>query len=251
MPVFQLTNEPEFPPTHLATEDGLLAVGGDLTVERLIQAYSLGIFPWYGEDDPILWWSPDPRTIVFPPEFKVSRSLRRTARNGRFELTCDTAFEKVIAACSDVPRPGQDGTWITTAMEKAYIDLHQAGYAHSFECWEKGRLVGGLYGVSLGLCFFGESMFSIRPDASKLALWALVRQITRWGFTLIDCQIHSDHLTSLGARSIPRKEFLILLQRGLQAEGRIGSWQLLGDILNDPPDNTGSLTESKSQQDDS
>jgi len=231
MPVFQLTHEPTFPNPMLATEDGLLAIGGDLTQARLIEAYGRGIFPWFGEEDPILWWSPDPRMVVFPEEFKVSRSLRRTARGGRFTLTSDMAFEKVIAACADVPRAGQDGTWITAEMEGAYVDLHRAGYAHSVECWEDDRLVGGLYGVSLGACFFGESMFSLQPDASKLALWALVEQARLWEFRMIDCQIHTDHLASLGARSISREEFLRKLEDGLRAETRVGAWHLEAGIL--------------------
>ena len=226
MPVYQLTDELAFPTPESATEEGLLAVGGDLGMERLLLAYTLGIFPWYSEGDPILWWSPDPRMVLFPQEFHPSRSLRRLYRKGRFRLSMDTAFERVLAASACAPRPGQDGTWITPAMERAYLDLYKAGYAHSAEVWEEGALAGGLYGVSLGRCFFGESMFSKVPNTSKLALWALVEQLRQWDFLLIDCQIYTDHLASLGARGIRREGFRRLLDEGLQAETRPGPWFL-------------------------
>lgn len=231
MPVFQLTDELVFPPPDLAAEEGLLAVGGDLARDRLLLAYRGGIFPWYSEGDPILWWSPDPRMVLFPSEFRCPRSLRRLGRTGRFRITADRAFDRVIEACATMPREGQDGTWITRAMASAYSDLHAAGYAHSVECWENGRLVGGLYGVSLGACFFGESMFSKVSNTSKLALWALVEQLERWNFSIIDCQIYTDHIAGLGARSIPREEFGRLLRQGLENETRRGRWQLDTDAL--------------------
>ncbi len=216
-------------------EDGLLAVGGDLSRERLLAAYREGIFPWYGEGDPILWWSPEPRTVLFPKEFRPSRSLRRLGRSGRFEMRMDTAFDEVIVACASVPRPGQEGTWITAAMERAYSDLHRAGYAHSVECWEGGRLAGGLYGVSLGRSFFGESMFSNVSNTSKLALWALSAQLVRWNFSLIDCQIYTEHIAGLGAISVSREEFQRLLREGLQVETHKGRWQLDSDIFDGRP----------------
>jgi leucyl/phenylalanyl-tRNA--protein transferase len=230
MPLFQLTDDLVFPPARLATREGLLAVGGDLSAERLLLAYSQGIFPWFAEGDPVLWWSPDPRMVLFPESFHAAQSLRRLHRERRYRLTLDTAFAGVIAACANAPRPGQDGTWITREMEQAYIRLHKAGFAHSVECWEDERLVGGLYGVSLGLCFFGESMFSRAPNSSKLALWALCEQVRRWGFALIDCQVRTEHLATLGAREIPRKRFLALLEQALQTETLRGPWQFDADL---------------------
>lgn len=224
MPVYRLSNEIAFPPPELAREDGLLAVGGDLGVERLLLAYAMGIFPWYGEDDPILWWSPDPRMILLPHEFKASKRLQRVVRKGAFRISLDEAFDQVIAACATTPRQGQDGTWITDEMQAAYCALHQAGYAHSVESWQDGQLVGGLYGVSLGSCFLGESMFSHVSDASKVALSALVNQLRKWQFTLIDCQIRTEHLSSLGAHEVDRSEFLRLLDQGVHADGRQGEW---------------------------
>lgn len=231
MPLYQLGTEVAFPPPELATEEGLLAVGGDLSQARLLKAYALGIFPWYGEDDPILWWSPDPRMVLFPAEFQPSRSLRRLAQSGRYTLKADTAFDEVIEACATVPRPGQEGTWITREMESAYRDLHQAGYAHSIECWDGATLVGGLYGLSLGSSFFGESMFSNEPNASKLALWTLVAQLLRWNFTMIDCQIHTPHLESLGARCIPRHTFCKMLAESNETPTRVGAWELDNDLF--------------------
>ena len=235
MPVFQLTDKLIFPSPDLATEEGLLAVGGDLSRDRLLAAYREGIFPWFSEGDPILWWSPEARMVLFPEEFRPSRSLRRLGRSGRFEMRMDTAFDQVIVACASVPRPGQDGTWITAAMERAYSDLHAAGYAHSVECWEDGRLAGGLYGVSLGRFFFGESMFSRISNTSKLALWALAAQLVRWKFSMIDCQIYTEHIEGLGARSIARGEFQSLLREGLQSETHEGRWQLDTDIFQRKP----------------
>lgn len=226
MPIYRLTDEIIFPPPRMATREGILAVGGDLRPERLLLAYSMGIFPWYNDDEPIIWWSPDPRLVLFPGEFHMSKRLQRVIRQQTFEITMDQAFPEVIRACSTTPRPGQNGTWITTDMEAAYIDLHRLGYAHSVESRLDGKLVGGLYGVSLGKCFFGESMFSHVSDASKVALAALVKQVADWGFGLIDCQVETPHLLRMGAREIRRAKFLKLLEEGLQADTRRGKWEL-------------------------
>jgi leucyl/phenylalanyl-tRNA--protein transferase len=198
-----------FPDVGLALRepDGLLAVGGDLSTERILAAYRRGIFPWYSEEQPILWWSPDPRTVLFPAALKVSRSLRKTLNRQRFRVTLDTAFDDVITACAE-PRARSVGTWITRDMADAYCRLHAQGFAHSVECWLEQRLVGGLYGLAMGRVFFGESMFSREPDASKVAFCHLVRQLAAWGFGLIDCQVYSGHLASLGAQEIPRSDFV-------------------------------------------
>ena len=224
MPIYQLTNDLAFPPAHYAERDGLLAVGGDLSVERLLLAYRSGIFPWYSEGDPLLWWSPDPRLVFVPREFHVSRSLQRVIRSGRFTVTMDTAFPEVIAACADTRGPGRDGTWILPDMQRAYCALHEAGYAHSVECWNAGALAGGLYGVSLGAAFFGESMFSRVSNASKVALAALIRHAIGWNFHFIDCQMTTDHLLSLGAREISRRQFLRNLEHALKHETHTGPW---------------------------
>ena len=230
MPLFQLTSEMAFPKPDLAEPEGLLAVGGDLSVERLLLAYSLGIFPWFGEGDPILWWSPDPRMVLFPADFHASERLRRLHRQRKYHVALDTAFPKIIAACADHPRPGQDGTWITREMEEAYAALHWTGYAHSVEVWDGARLVGGLYGVSIGTAFFGESMFSVEPNSSKLAMWTLVEQVKRWGFQFVDCQVHTPHLERLGGRDIPRKHFLKLLKEAAAQPTRRGPWRLDDDL---------------------
>jgi leucyl/phenylalanyl-tRNA--protein transferase len=216
-----------FPDVSLALRepDGLLAVGGDLTPERILAGYRRGIFPWYGEDQPILWWSPDPRTVLYPDRFRLSKSLRRTLRRGRFGVTLDRAFERVIDACA-APRRGSAGTWITRDMAAAYTQLHSEGHAHSAECWLDDRLVGGLYGVAVGRIFFGESMFSRESDASKVAFAHLVRQLRAWGFALIDCQVHSEHLASLGAEQIPRAAFIRELDRWCAADGIDQAWEL-------------------------
>ena len=202
----------------LSDPDGLLAVGGDLTPARLLYAYRHGIFPWYHGEQPILWWSPDPRAVLFPRDVHVSRSLRRRITAGGYEVRFDSAFAEVMAACAG-PRPQQPegGTWITPAMQAAYGELHRRGQAHSVEIWMEGELSGGLYGIALGQVFFGESMFSRRDDGSKLALVHLARQLDAWGYGLIDCQVHSSHLESLGSMLIPRSRFLELLTQ-LQAE---------------------------------
>jgi leucyl/phenylalanyl-tRNA--protein transferase len=228
MPLFRLTDDISFPPPRLAIEGGLLAVGGDLGVERLVLAYRSGIFPWYSEGDPLLWWSPDPRMVLFPDKLHVARSLERVLKKGTFTTTMDTAFDPVIRACVEMRGPKRDGTWITADMVDAYCALHEAGYAHSVECWKDGQLAGGLYGVSLGACFFGESMFSHEPNASKVAFVSLVRQVAAWGFSLVDCQMHTPHLERFGAQEIPRKRFLALLRDGLKAETRRGPWRFGG-----------------------
>jgi leucyl/phenylalanyl-tRNA--protein transferase len=201
-----------FPDVSLSLRepDGLLAVGGDLTVERLVTAYRSGIFPWYSDDQPILWWSPDPRSVLLIDELHISKSLKKTLRQKRFNVTTDHAFEHVINACSQ-PRDSSPGTWITDEMQQAYIRLHQAGKAHSVECWHDGKLVGGLYGVAVGKVFFGESMFSRYTDASKVAFVLLVQQLQKWHFYLIDCQIQSAHLDRFGANNISRNRFIELL----------------------------------------
>ena len=198
-----------FPPveTALTDPDGLLCAGGDLSPARLLQAYRRGIFPWFSEGQPILWWSPDPRTVLYPAEFKVSRSLAKTIRNRGFAVTVDRAFAEVMAHCAD-ERLRPEGTWISPQMRAAYLRLHELGLAHSYETWDGDRLVGGLYGVALGSVFFGESMFSLERDASKVALAALVRAMIERNGRLIDCQVASTHLASLGARSIPRSQFV-------------------------------------------
>ncbi|MCL2669308.1 MAG: leucyl/phenylalanyl-tRNA--protein transferase [Syntrophaceae bacterium] len=224
MPVYRLPEDPLFPPASHAVRSGLLAVGGDLSPVRLLAAYREGIFPWYSAGEPILWWSPDPRFVLFPEELRVSRSMRQFLRQGRVRITYDRAFKEVVAACGE-PRPGQDGTWITPEMQAAYGTLHDLGYAHSIEAWEGGQLSGGLYGVSLGSAFFGESMFTRLPNASKAALITLVGRLEEFGFSLIDCQVETAHLTSLGARPIPRKVFLTNLREALRQETLRGSWE--------------------------
>ncbi len=197
-----------FPPVEnaLSEPNGLLAVGGDLSPQRLLEAYSRGIFPWFNEDDPILWWSPDPRMVLFPNELKISRSLRKTLKKDHYQIRTDCSFTQVMHACA-APRKGQAGTWIHPQMVAAYTILHEMGLAHSIEIWMDGVLVGGLYGVSLGKVFFGESMFSLVPDASKIAFVHLVKQLQCWEYGLIDCQVKTGHLASLGAREISRVEF--------------------------------------------
>ena len=195
----------------LRSPNGLLAAGGDLTTVRLLEAYRHGIFPWFSEGEPILWWSPDPRMVLFPEEFKVSHSLRKTLRNSLHEVRFDSRFEQVMRACA-APREGANGTWIHEEMIAAYCELHRLGYAHSVETWMDGELVGGLYGMALGRMFYGESMFSQRSNASKIALAHLTAQLKRWNFGMIDCQMNTPHLASLGAREIPRNEFIARLQ---------------------------------------
>jgi leucyl/phenylalanyl-tRNA---protein transferase len=222
-----LDAEDPFPPVGEAMRDpnGLLAAGADLSPARLLDAYSRGIFPWFGEDDPLLWWSPDPRMVLYVDELHVSRSLRKTTRSGRFTITLDKAFSAVMRGCAD-PRDGQEGTWITTEMRAAYARLAALGYAHSAEAWANGELVGGLYGVAIGRMFYGESMYARQSDASKVAFVTLVGQLRRWGFRLIDCQMSTAYLTSFGAREIPRREFLDEVSRAVREPAIPAPWTL-------------------------
>jgi leucyl/phenylalanyl-tRNA---protein transferase len=228
MPVYKLDRRLVFPPAGDA-EDGLLAVGGDLSPARLVLAYSSGIFPWYEEGQPLLWHSPDPRMVLPAEDVRVPRSLRQVLRKGTYRITLDMAFRKVIEACASARRPGQRGTWITRDMQDAYERLHLRGLAHSVEAWSGERLVGGLYGVSLGAAFFGESMFARAPDASKAAFATLAGQLARWKIGLIDCQVHTDHLARFGAEEWPRERYLEALAHALRAPTRKGPWRF------DPP----------------
>ena len=220
-----LERDTPFPPVQSALKDpnGLLAAGADLSAERLLEAYRHGIFPWFSEGDPILWWSPDPRMILFPAELKISRSLGKVLRNRSYETRFDSAFDEVLAGCA-APRKGAPGTWISDAMIEAYRSLQRLGYAHSVETWIDGKLAGGLYGVAMGRVFFGESMFSRSRDASKIALAALVAHLESAGFGLIDCQMHTRHLETLGAREIPRRRFSRLLEELVDYPHSPGSW---------------------------
>ncbi len=224
MPLFRLSREPVFPSPELADEDGLLAVGGDLGTERLLRAYSIGIFPWYSEGCPILWWSPDPRLILMPEELKVSRSLRRVIEKGLFSVTFDKAFDAVIRHCAEIHRAKEGSTWITGDMIAAYIRLHRAGFAHSVEVRHQGELVGGLYGVALGGVFFGESMFALRSNASKVGFVRLVRSLIEWKFAVIDCQVTTEHLRSFGAREVRRSTFMSLLATAMKKPTMCGKW---------------------------
>jgi len=232
MPVFQLTDALDFPPPELAEPDGLLAFGGDLRPARLRLAYAQGIFPWPHRGYALLWFSPDPRMVLRVEELHVSRRLDRLIRQHRFEVRLDTAFDQVIRACAAARRPGQRGTWITPAMIAAYSELHAEGYAHSAEAWLDGRLVGGVYGVSLGRVFTGESMFAALPNASKVAFVTLVRQLQRWGIDILDAQVHTPHLAAFGATEWPRARFLAILREALEQPGRYptrrGVWRLDG-----------------------
>ena len=231
MPVYQLSDEvPLFPPQSHAEPGGLLAVGGDLSTERLLAAYRQGIFPWYEEGQPILWWSPDPRLILEPASLKISQSLRKVLKKQIFQIKSDTVFEQVIHACG-MPRRHGKGTWITGDMRRAYTRLHELGYAHSVESWYEEKLVGGLYGVFLGKCFFGESMFSRKTDASKIALVSLVEQLKKWQVELIDCQVTSNHLIRMGAREISRQEFLRRLSLAIASPAVPRKWSF-GGIAN-------------------
>jgi len=228
--IYRLGPEPLFPDPREAEPGGLLAVGGDLRPARLLEAYAAGIFPWY-EEEPILWFAPDPRWVLRPDELAVPRRLRRTLRQGRTEVRLDTAFEAVVRACAESPRPDQEGTWITPAMIDAYVALHELGFAHSAEAWREGELVGGMYGVALGGAFFGESMFHRRRDASKIALVCLVWQLAAWGFELLDCQVHTNHLERFGAQPWPRARFQAALAQALEKPTRRGRWQLDAEAI--------------------
>ena len=220
-----LHHDTPFPPVAraLAEPNGLLAVGGDLSPSRLLEAYRHGIFPWFSPGEPILWWSPDPRMVLVPHDFRVSHSLRKTLCRGAYELRVDSAFEQVMRACA-APREGANGTWIVEQMVAAYCALHRLGYAHSVEVWMEGELAGGLYGVALGRMFYGESMFSRRTDASKIALAHLSRQLAAWDFALIDCQMYTPHLASLGAHTMPRATFVATVAQAVAAPDRPSPW---------------------------
>ena len=224
MPVYQLSEDLIFPSPYLASKEGLLAIGGDLSPNRLLLAYSNGIFPWYSEGEPILWWSPDPRLVLYPAELKVSRSLKKVFKQDIFAVTLDRAFREVITECAQVRLENHEGTWIVDDMVQAYCRLHESGFAHSVEAWQDNRLVGGLYGVSLGKCFFGESMFTRITNASKVALVTLVEHLGQLDFALIDCQITTAHLTRFGAREISRAHYLDELADALKAATRRGKW---------------------------
>ena len=213
-----------FPPADRATEHGIVGVGGNLSPGMLLSAYSQGVFPWYSEGEPLLWWNPDPRFVLFSDRLHISKSLRKLLNRNVFQFSYDSQFREVVENCSTVPRPGQDGTWITPEMIDAYVELHRLGFAHSLEVWKGGTLVGGLYGVSVGRAFCGESMFSLESGASKCALVHLVGTLEPLGFNLIDCQVKTDHLTAMGAEEIPRDDFLGLLDDALRFNTHRGSW---------------------------
>ncbi len=224
MTVFRLGNELIFPHPELADSNGLLAIGGDLSPRRILLAYCLGIFPWYERGSPILWWSPDPRLVLFPADIKIYRSLRRVIKKKIFSVSMDKDFSKVIRKCAEVRLSKGIDTWLTPEMIEAYERLHKIGYAHSVEVWQENEIVGGLYGVSIGKAFFGESMFSEVSDSSKIALVFLCRALLSWGYHFIDCQVTTEHLKRMGAKEIPRKEFLRLLNSAVIYRTRIGKW---------------------------
>lgn len=227
MPVYLLNEGYNFPPVELSNRDGLLAVGGDLNPKRILNAYSNGIFPWYSEGQPIMWWSPNPRMVLFPDQFKISKSLRQIIRNDRFTVSFDGCFEDVIQACRSVRRKEQEGTWITRELLHALIALNKMGYAHSVETFREGKLVGGLYGISLGGVFFGESMFHFESSASKVALYHLVEFLKKHNFDLIDAQQQTEHLSSLGAIAINRKEFLLRIAKSMEKQTIRGDWGVM------------------------
>lgn len=234
MPVYQLSEDLVFPSPYLASKEGLLAIGGDLSLNRLLLAYSNGIFPWYSEGEPILWWSPDPRLVLYPAELKVSRSLKKNIKQNAFKITMDHAFEEVITECARVRLENHEGTWIVADMIQAFCRLHESGLAHSVEVWQDNRLAGGLYGMSLGGCFFGESMFTRVTNASKVALVALVKHLRPLGFAFIDCQITTAHLTRFGAREISRSRYLDELAGALKTPTLRGNWSFDTDCLTNP-----------------
>jgi leucyl/phenylalanyl-tRNA--protein transferase len=226
MPIHMLTDELRFPPPEGASAEGIVAIGGDFRPERLLLGYAQGIFPWPSEGLPLLWFSPDPRFALEPRHAHIPRSLRKLLRKAPFEVRFDTAFGAVIRCCAAMRRPGQRGTWITQELVEGYEALHARGYAHSVEAWVGDRLVGGLYGVGLGKVFFGESMFSLEPDASKCAFAYLLGQLLAWDFTLVDCQVRTEHLERFGAEEWPREVFLSVLRDALEADTRVGPWRL-------------------------
>lgn len=222
----RLTKELWFPPATSTTRDGVVAFGGDFQAERLLLAYGSGIFPWPMRGYPLLWFSPDPRFVLVPQHAHLPRSLRKRMRKSPYRVTTDTAFSQVIAACGQVERPGQDGTWVTPDLVAGYEELHRQGFAHSIEAWHGEELVGGLYGVSLGAVFFGESMFALAPDASKVAFATLLGNLVHWGFAMVDCQVYTEHLERFGAEEWPRELFLSVLGDCLAAPTRPGPWTL-------------------------
>ncbi|NOQ94044.1 MAG: leucyl/phenylalanyl-tRNA--protein transferase [Methylophaga sp.] len=234
LPWLSLSNDSQFPPVEDAFDDGLVAAGGDLSPERLLNAYRHGLFPWFNENDPILWWSPNPRMVLFTDKIKLSKSLKKTLRTTTLTISLDREFEQVMTACSlprtDIKDAPNSGTWIHPEMIDAYIQLHQQGSAHSVECWQDDKLVGGLYGVAIGKMFFGESMFSSVRDSSKVALVALCQQLHRWGFELIDCQVYSEHLASLGAEEIDREDFISHINDLSQQDTPNRPWQIDTDL---------------------
>ena len=226
MPIFQLPDEIIFPDVSYSEADGLLAVGGDLSIERLISAYSSGIFPWFSEKEPILWWSPDPRLVLFPDRFRISHTLQQKIKKNVYEVRWDSDFLEVLEQCASGERTINEGTWLTQEMKDAYYKLHKAGYAHSVEAYHEGKLVGGLYGVSLGNAFFGESMFYLMTDASKVALFYLVEKAKELEFFFIDSQVETKHMIRLGAELIPREKYLRLLKEALSHPTKKGKWKL-------------------------
>lgn len=224
MPVFQLSDKIEFPPPYLASKAGLLAVGGDLSQERLLLAYRMGIFPWYSDGEPILWWSPDPRLVLYPKKIRISKTLKKIIKKDKFQLSIDTAFDQVVNSCAQIRIEKNEGTWIVQEMIDAYCRLHAAGFAHSVEAWYQGELAGGIYGVSMGKCFFGESMFSRISNASSVTLIKLVEYLRALSFDMLDCQLTTAHLIRFGAREIPRDVFLKQLKKSLEAPTRQGRW---------------------------
>jgi leucyl/phenylalanyl-tRNA--protein transferase len=226
MRIPMLTDALAFPSPERSTPEGIVAIGGDVSPERLLLAYSRGIFPWPHEGLPLLWFSPDPRFVLRPEEAHISASLRKRVRRGTYTITTDTAFREVMLGCSAVPRPGQDGTWITDEMLAGYTELHRRGLAHSVEAWEGGELVGGLYGIALGRMFTGESMFARAPDASKVAFATLLGNFIEWGFAFVDCEVYTDHLARFGAEEWPRRRFLRELATALEGPTKPGPWTL-------------------------
>jgi len=226
VPVFLLSDKIEFPPPQLASRHGLLAVGGDLSRKRLLLAYRMGIFPWFSNDEPIMWWSPDPRLVLYPREIKISKTLKKIIKKNAFKISMDLAFNDVINHCADVRLKKDQGTWIVKEMMDAYCRLHESGFAHSVEAWHQGELAGGLYGVSLGKCFFGESMFTRISNASNVALVKLVECLNALSFDIIDCQIPTDHLIRFGAREVSRARFLAQLKKSLETPTKKGKWQM-------------------------
>lgn len=229
MPVFLLDKDPVFPSAKLASREGIIAIGGELTPQWLVNAYSSGIFPWFNEGDPPIWWSPTPRMVLFPEEVHESHSMRKCIKKNIFRWTMDRDFPAVISHCGNIPRKGQPGTWITPDMKAAYIRLYLLGYAHSLEVWNSRsqKLVGGIYGVSLGNCFFGESMFSLETNASKFAFITLARKLRQLGFAFMDCQMYTHHLKSLGARAISRRQYLKILEKALCYKTLLGRWYFM------------------------